>query len=332
MDREQEEMQFLGLLGIIKESIKIIFTWRKIFSQITLALILPLSFIFLAHIEISNLLFGKIHHDEGELDRTKADTSRHNKLSDRLTSDRIELWFFRAVYFILYLIFSLLSTAAVVYTIACVYTSKPITFGRVMSVVPKVWKRLMITFLWSFLAVFVYNLVTFPVFYLLFSLFDSAAITIALFFILLILYLSGFVYISVIWHLAGVISVLEDIYGIQAMFKSKDLIKGKLGVSIAIILWLMIGSTAIQTMFNVFVAFGSGSGFVRLGFAVLCFLLLFKLFLFSLVVQTVIYFVCKSYHHENIDKSALADHLEVYLLAEYIPLKSQDLQLERIDV
>ncbi|GAU34592.1 hypothetical protein TSUD_15070 [Trifolium subterraneum] len=35
----------------------------------------------------------------------------------------------------------------------------------------------------------------------------------------------------------------------------------------------------------------------------------------------------QSYHHENIDKSALADHLEVYL-GEYVPLTAKDVQLE----
>ncbi|KAJ6774139.1 PROTEIN putative-RELATED [Salix purpurea] len=58
------------------------------------------------------------------------------------------------------LIFSLLSTAAVVYTIACIYTAREVTFKKVMSVVPKVWKRLMITFLSIFIAVFLYNVVS----------------------------------------------------------------------------------------------------------------------------------------------------------------------------
>ena len=56
-------------------------------------------------------------------------------------------------------------------------------------------------------------------------------------------------------------------------------------------------------------------------------LLLLKVFLFGLVVQTVLYFVCKSYHHENIDKSALSEHLEGYL-GDYVPLKSKDVQME----
>ena len=48
----------------------------------------------------------------------------------------------------------------------------------------------------------------------------------------------------------------------------------------------------------------------RVGFGVLCLLLHIILFLFGPVVQTLLYFVCKSYHHENIDKSALSDHLK----------------------
>ncbi|KAI6691869.1 hypothetical protein NL676_019579 [Syzygium grande] len=233
MDREQEERQFLGFFGIVKESIKIISTWRKIFSQITLAFILPLSLIFLAHIEVSAFLFAKI-------------TPEYNEHSDFMTSNAIELLLFTVVYIVLVVIFSLLSKSAVVSTITCVYTSGSITFRGVMRVFPK------------------------------------------------------------------------------AMFKSKNLINGKLGISIAINLLLAIGSMAIQTVCYIFVACGHGSGLLRLGVAVLCFLLLLKLLLFSHVAQTVIYFVCKSYHHENIDKSPLADHLEVHLLAEYLPHTAND--------
>ena len=58
MDREQEEMQSLGLFGFLyEEASKITLSWRKILTQITLKLIIPLSFIFLIHIEVSNLFF-----------------------------------------------------------------------------------------------------------------------------------------------------------------------------------------------------------------------------------------------------------------------------------
>ncbi|XP_030520102.2 uncharacterized protein LOC115733600 [Rhodamnia argentea] len=318
MDREQEERRSLGFFVVVKESIKIIFTWRKIFSQITLSFILPLALIFLAHMEISAILLAKIHHNKRPLSHSKANTPRYNKLPDFATLNTIDLLLFTVVDFVPVGAFSLLSTSAVVCTTTCVYTSKSITFGGVMRVLPKVWKRLLITYLWSFLGFFVYIVVSTASSYF-FAIIPSPIIVPAQAFVFLMLYPSGLVYINVISGLADVISVVEDIYGIQAMFKSKNLIKGKLGVSLAINLLLLIVSMAIQIVFYVFVALGHGSGFLRLGVAILCFLFLLNLLLFAPVVQTVIYFVCKSYHHENIDKSPLVDHLEVHLLADYLP-------------
>ncbi|CAL5348515.1 unnamed protein product [Camellia sinensis] len=382
MDREQEEMQFLGLFGIYVESYKIIIAWRKIFSQISLALILPLSFIFLAHMEVSALLFSKIHHHEYQLRGTPDGTQKHDKLSDLVSSEMAILWLFRLAYFTCFLILSLLSTAAVVYTIASIYTARPVTFrkdalaavnlsvthsmndtllrpvdddevklatfqlgplkapgpdgfpaSQVMSVVPKVWKRLMVTFLCTFVTYFLYNAVAVLLIILwAFTVGDTDAAA-AVLIIIFILYAIGFIYLTIIWQLASVVSVLEDSYGFKAMIKSKNLIKGKMWIAIVIFFKLNFAMVAIQILFEILVVHGGESVSVagRVGFGILCLLLLLKLFLFGLVIQTVIYFVCKSYHHENIDKSTLSDHLEVYL-GEYVPLKAKDVQLEQVHV
>ncbi|XWS40456.1 hypothetical protein CRYUN_Cryun18bG0141900 [Craigia yunnanensis] len=49
----------------------------------------------------------------------------------------------------------------------------------------------------------------------------------------------------------------------------------------------------------------------------------------GLVGAGCIYYVCKSSHHQGIDKSALHDHLGGYL-GEYVPLKSST-QKENLD-
>ncbi|KAK2399447.1 polyadenylate-binding protein 1-B-binding protein [Trifolium repens] len=216
MDNEQEDMQFLGFFGCYKESFKIIFSWRKIFTQITLTLLLPLSFIFLFHIEVSNLIFKKIQHTEEQIDHTQQGTPKYEKLTDIISSQFITLLLFKLLYFTFLLIFSLLSTSAIVYTTASIFTSKDVSYKKVMKIVPKV---VVVDGTWCF-------------------------------------------------------------------------------------------------------------GYVdRTAYGILSLLLLSLLFLFGLVLQTVLYLVCKSYHHENIDKSALADHLEVYL-GEYVPLTAKDVQLE----
>ncbi|KAE7998344.1 hypothetical protein FH972_002899 [Carpinus fangiana] len=333
MDREQEDMQFLGFFGILKESMKIIFTWKRIFSQITLALILPLSFIFLAHFQISQLLFIKILNNESELEYTRKGSPTYSKLSDTISSERAAFWLFKAFYFTFLLILSLLSTSAVVYTIASIYTAKDITFKKVMSVVPRVWKRLMVTFLWSFAVVLLYNFVSATLFYFWARYYGFYKIGIAIFIALVILYVIGFVYISVVWHLASVISVLEDMYGIKAMIKSRKLIKGKMFSAVALFLMITTFFVGVEFLFENLVVLNMGrrNMGISIPIGILCLFLVCTVFLFGLVVQTVIYFVCKSYHHENIDKSSLADHLEVYR-GEYVPLKGKDIQLGDVHV
>ncbi|PWA63129.1 hypothetical protein CTI12_AA357600 [Artemisia annua] len=331
MDQEQEQCQFIGFFGIFKETYKIISTYRQIFTQITLSIILPLSIVFLAHLEISEYLFRKIITNENALDQTPENTKKYHTLSDLISSEWTYFWVFKILYFVFFLILSLISTSAIVYSVACIYTSKHMSFKKVISIVPKVWKRLMITFVWNFIIVFAFNLLALLIFFFWATLVGFTGVGIVILCILGIIYLAAFIYISVVWHLASVISVLEEDYGIRAMLKSKELIKGKTGVSTAIYSFLNLCFIVIQIGFERHVVLGRGSLVIKTIEAIIFFLLLSVLILVSLTAQTVVYFICKSFHHENIDKSLLADHLEVYL-GDYLLVKSKDVQLENFDI
>ncbi|KAG2665740.1 hypothetical protein I3760_15G023100 [Carya illinoinensis] len=300
MDMEQEDMQYLGFFGVCREAFKIISSWRKIFSQISLSLVLPLSFIFLAQMEVSELLISK-----------------------EIT---LSLCLFKAAYLIFSLIFSLLSTSAVVYTIACIYTGHEVTFKKVMSVVPKVWKRLMLTFVCTFLAYFAYIIVAALILFVIstFLILINTKLF-SLLYVLLVFFVVGFVYLSIVWQLANVVTVLEDICGFHALRKSTALLKGKMWVATFIFLLLGLCHLAIQISFQMLVVRSGSLGAVsRFVYGIVCLVLLFMLLLFGLVLQTVIYFVCKSYHHANIDKSALSDHLAGYHIGGHVPLKAKD--------
>ncbi|KAL7102023.1 hypothetical protein ACP275_08G093500 [Erythranthe tilingii] len=326
MNREEEEIQFLGFFGTIQESYDIVSSRKIIFSKITLTLIVPLSFIYLSHIKISELLSSKIVLDETR-ERTR---SHENIVSNILSSEYTAFLLFKIGYFIFFIILSLPSTSGVVYTVACIYTAKRITLKKVMSVVPKVWKRLVVTFVWSFIIFSAYNVVSILVLLILGPVSFSGPLFLTLY---AVSYLIGFFYITVIWHLASVVSVLEESYGLNAMARSHALIKGKMGVCFALFFVIGLFFIEIQLIFKVFVVVGTNEeGIVtRIGIGILCLVLLSITMLFGLITQTVIYFVCKSYHHENIDKSPLADHLGGYL-GEYVPLKSKDVQLEHFQV
>ncbi|KAF3440121.1 hypothetical protein FNV43_RR18399 [Rhamnella rubrinervis] len=350
----KEEMKYLGVFGIYKESYKIITTWSKIFLQIALAFILPTYFIIFANIQISNTVFANaiLNQNATTTTTTFNQTTQlgtangtaplpYNPYDKLFSSEYASFWLFQAACFITGIIFSLFSTSAGIYTVARIHTGQEVTFKQVISVVPKVWKRLMVTFLCTFVvfaayttgAMLVAMLIILIIVFIMFSNYASSnAGLITGLIIITVLYVVGFVYMALVWQLANVVSVLEDVRGFKAMKKSKELLKGNMWVAIIAPFMLGIVSLVVRFAFWKLVLNGWYLGTVdRVGYGIVCSMLLIVLSLFGSVMETVLYFVCKSYHNENVDKLALSDRLDqVYVLGDYVPLKpADDVQLEK---
>lgn len=330
MDRSEEELMSFGFFATIKETFKIIFSWKKIFTQIAFSLILPLSIVFLTQIQVSSYFFRKLNREEWHRDYSWRDSNYTmiEHFDKMIASDQISLYLIKIVFFVLTLIFSLLSTAAVVYTIGSIYTSEPVAYKKIMSVVPRVWKRLMITFLWGSLILFLFNSVSGMLFYAWSAFLGFSPFGIFIFIVLLLLYLSASIYISVVWHVACVVSVLEEDRGYKALVKGKNLVKGKLGISLFIFFLIFVFYVGTLIVYQVFVAYYWFFYNWLIGLACLIFLIF--VVLFELVAQTMIYFVCKSYHHESINRPALADHLEEYYGYEMNSKSEKGIQMDQV--
>ncbi|PIN25678.1 hypothetical protein CDL12_01585 [Handroanthus impetiginosus] len=318
MDLEAEELQFLSIPDILKESISIPKQSPKTFYLITLTLIFPLSFAILAHSLFTHPILSQLQSD------TTAAAS----------SDWSKLLIFQFFYLIFLFAFSLLSTAAVVFTVASLYTSKPVSFSSTISAIPSVFKRLFITFLWVSLLMVVYNIVFLGFLVLLVIAVDTQNVVLFIFSLVVVflMFMGVHVYISALWHLASVVSVLEPIYGFAAMKKSYELLKGKTRTGFIIVFGYLAICGIINGVFSSIVVHGGDNYGVMTRIMVGGFLVgvLVIVNLIVLLVQSVFYYVCKSYHHQGIDKSALFDHLGGYL-GEYVPLKSS-IQMENLDV
>ncbi|KAI3725654.1 hypothetical protein L1987_65445 [Smallanthus sonchifolius] len=294
MDKPQEEMQELGFFGIYKESFKTIFSWKKIFTQITLAFILPTSFVFVAYFVVASIIDWKIDRDE---DRIYNSNVENEHLYRKLSSEWIGYWVFNIIYLSFLLLFSLLSTTAVVFSIANMYSGSEVTFRIILNVVPKVWKRLALTFLWTYFGFFIYNVVTGVVFFIWATTTTDTTFAIVVFYILVALYCLGFIYITALWQLASVVTVLESSYGLKAMMKGNALIKGKRWLSWFVFFMLYCIFVGILIMFFVC------GGFFGIIVGLVCVFLPMNLFLLGYVVH----------HREPINKMGLSTHLGGYL-------------------
>ncbi|KAG8365703.1 hypothetical protein BUALT_Bualt18G0134200 [Buddleja alternifolia] len=321
MDLAAEELQFLSIPDILKESISIPKQSPKTFYLLTLTLIFPLSFAILAHSLFTHPILSHL----------QSDPSSSSSSSDYWS----KLLIFQFFYLIFLFAFSLLSTAAVVFTVASLYTSKPVSFSPTIAAIPSVFKRLFITFLWVSLTMVVYNILLLAFLLLLIVAVDTQNIFLFMFalIVLFLLFLGVHVYISALWHLSSVISVLEPIYGLAAMKKSYELLKGKIGVGFVLVFGYLAICGLINVIFGSIVVHGGDDDdygvLTRIMVGGFLVGLLVIVNLVGLLVQSVFYYVCKSYHHQGIDKNALHDHLGGYL-GEYVPLKS-NIQMEDLD-
>ncbi|KAG6395889.1 hypothetical protein SASPL_142022 [Salvia splendens] len=312
-----EELQSLSVSDILKESISIPKQSPKTFYLITLTLIFPLSFAILAHSLFTHPIISQLQSDSPAA----------------AASDWSRLLIFQFFYLIFLFTFSLLSTAAVVFTVASLYTNKPVSYSSTVAAVPSVFKRLFLTFLWIALLMVGYYIVFLGFLVLLVYSVDTQNVGLFVFSILVVftLFLGVHVYISALWHLASVVSVLEPVYGFTAMKKSYELLRGRTYIGFSIVFGYLTICGVINGIFASIVVHGGDDYGVFTRIMVGGFLVgvLVIVNLIGLLAQSVFYYVCKSYHHQTIDKSVLYDHLGGYL-GEYVPLKSS-IQMENLD-
>ncbi|KAL9259049.1 hypothetical protein AKJ16_DCAP06695 [Drosera capensis] len=304
MDIPAEDLQLFTLPALMAASISIPRLSPRTFSLITLILIFPLSFAILAHSLFTHPILSRLQQQN---DKNASDSGHEWAL----------LLSIQFLYLLFLFSFSLLSTAAVVFTVASIYSSKPVSFSNTISAIPSVFRRLFVTFLWVSLLMFAYNVVFLGILVLIIVAVDTDSPLLLMVSMVLAfgLFLFVHVYITALWHLASVVSVLENVYGLAAMRKSYELLKGKVFMAGGFVFGDLVVCGGINGVFGAVVVHGDGdySVFTRVVVGGLLVGVLVIVNLVGLLVQSVFYYVCKSFHHQEIDKSALHDHLGGYL-------------------
>ncbi|GLJ44550.1 hypothetical protein SUGI_0935600 [Cryptomeria japonica] len=311
MDKETDELEVLDMVGVIVMAFKILRSAARLLWTITLTLMLPLSLLILARNFILDLLFIK------DLPERMQRYSVCRNLG--------ELFLLEAAYLSLILAFLLPSMAAVVYTVACVYTDKELRYGKVIRVLPRVSMRLFLTLFWYCLFVladYVAGLVVLLGWIFIVGL-DSGAFLFGV--VVATVCIGVHVYATLVWQVASVACVVEERYGLGAMKKGDELLRGQEGTGLALNVVFLLGINLIGWCFDKGVVEGDLHGLgmeERTDNAVILFLLHSALILITCLSHIVFYFVCKSFHYESVSKLVLLDHLEV-CFEGHVPLKSQ---------
>ncbi|XP_024381444.1 uncharacterized protein [Physcomitrium patens] len=304
MAGDPEDIGFAGVVGICSEAVKILRSYTRHFLSMAGTLVLPLGVVLLSQSFVSDPLLRKL-----------TQMGRNNQ---RLDAEFVGLYLIAVLYLVFVLALSLFATAAIVYSVACIYTGKGLSYMKVIRVVPNVWSRLIHTFLWAHILLSFYYAAFVALLLALFLIQESTQVSMTMIMIPSIIVFNVFlVHFNLVWHLASVVSVLEDTKGVCAMKRSNALIAGK---RLAGFYLFVIYASCILFMLGLFsggLAKQNTSGRVFLTITLL--VVWTTVTLLAIVIQSIFYFVCKSYHQERIDRSALAQKLDGYL-GDYTPL------------
>ncbi|XP_040376244.1 uncharacterized protein LOC102710070 [Oryza brachyantha] len=330
MELATHDLAALGAAELARVSAAIPRAAPRTFALLTACLVFPLSFAVLAHSLFTHPILLRLQDGDGDYSSDSAQW--------------LKLFAYQFLYLIFLFTFSLLSTAAAVFTVASLYAAKPASIASSLAALPPILPRLLRTFLWVFLLMLAYHLVFALTVLLLLIVFTpslSPSSPPSLPFVLILVvvvfvFLAIHVYISALWHLASVISVLEPLCGLAAMKKSKQLLQGRTRTAAALVVSYFAACGVTAVLFRAAVVKRHGEegslglslpGRVLIGAVLVSVLVCVNLL--GLLVQSVFYYACKAFHNQQIDRSALYEHLGGYL-GEYVPLKS-NIQMENLD-
>ncbi|KAG9443231.1 hypothetical protein H6P81_014571 [Aristolochia fimbriata] len=198
-----------------------------------------------------------------------------------------------------FITFSLTSKAAIVYSVACTYASKRVVASDFCSSAAKIWKRVVSTYIWvcvviaSCIALFIvllivicnlFSIVGYPSEFIVYP-----ALVVA------IVFSVAFAHTIIICNLTVVITILEEVSGSQALFRSVFLIKDQTHVGLIIFLGSTIGMALVEGLFEHRVktlSYGDGSS--RIWEGPLLVIMYSFVVLIDSMMSAVFYFTCRS--------------------------------------
>ncbi|KAL8222981.1 hypothetical protein R6Q57_020380 [Mikania cordata] len=204
--------------------------------------------------------------------------------------DDIGIFFgIEAAFMVLFYFIALFAQTAIIVIASCYYTDYDLSFKELILKVSKTWTRPLVTSIWVQLITAGYTcLFILPYMVASLLLFDHPTILKTVLIILAIVFFTLYIYLSVVWILGMVVSVIEDCYGFSALGKARDLVNGKR------VHGFLLNLLAILVML-VIVAVGSKfSPAMPIVVGVIQTLLIVVIGMFQLMAYTGFYYQCKN--------------------------------------
>ncbi|KDP34246.1 hypothetical protein JCGZ_07817 [Jatropha curcas] len=295
-----ESLTFLGLIGILREALKIFTKNGKLMSSVALLNLFIQSFLFLANLYSIWTVISDIVFEKYLLHLTSPGTPEFTNIFNHIRKDIKIILEIEIIYVILNSISFLLSATVTILAAAIIHREKEhLSLKELLLRTLKSWTRPLVTWLYVSLFALVYIFIFLAILFLGIKVSDHNPILLAVFgFVLASLASIFYIYLSVTWTLAIVVSVAEQIRGLEALGKAAQLVKGmkRQGFLLNLVfstfsLIITQGTKLISSSKSLVLA-------IILALVIINFAVLVRMY--WLVAFTVFYFRCKKIHGETV--------------------------------
>lgn len=313
-----EFSELFSFLGILIESFKIISKNQKTIAIIAAISILIRSSIFVIHIfstkqVIENLIGKQIMNLSASLG-----TPAFPNLLDEMKNSAIFILAIEYIFMLISSVVNLLSVGSTILVTAKDYCGKRLSF---QDLVPKLanpfMKQVMTLFhvtIFSIGYIFCFIVLFFPPIVLYF---DNPEKIKAFSYAIFGMFLISVMYLSIVWTLAMVITVVENnCFGMEALGTAARLIKGKKIQGFALNFVFVLAVLIIQILTR---NCGKASVFIQLVVGIFVISFNFMVLVLIYVSYTVLYFQCKKCHGEEIELGGEMEYSKVALVTEDFP-------------
>nr|XP_043629615.1 uncharacterized protein LOC122600902 [Erigeron canadensis] len=219
---------FYGFLELLKGPFKILSQNGRLMAIIAIIYLMLYSLSFILFTYTTNPFITDFVLKLFSLPSARPGTPEYTNI---LISIRDDIGIFLGIegaYAIFYFFVVVFAQTSVIIIASCYYNgNNNLSFNELMLKVSKTWSRPFVTLFYIHLLAGGYSTLFFlPFLVPTLVLFDHRVILVTVLTLLAILFITFYIYLSVVWSLAVVVSVNEDTYGLLALGKARELVKG----------------------------------------------------------------------------------------------------------
>ncbi|KAL5699372.1 hypothetical protein ACHQM5_030287 [Ranunculus cassubicifolius] len=286
-----------GVIQILKETCKLLQRNKTIFLFITLATTTVYTLLIFANIFSLISLLQNLSFAAVSLLQMDPKAPEYLKQVFKIEEKTFLIILIEFLYFLLTVMFSLLSMVSTIYVSSMSYLGKDITLKELCLYIKQIWVRPMVTWFYSLLMSLGLLLLILPE-YIFLVIERGSLIMLAVGIILLLSVTILSFYLLLVWKVGMVTSVLEESCGLEALGKAERLISGKKLVGFILMFLLEVPFNVVYLS----IISTNSSRTIPIQFLVIFLAMIFQIWIniWSMMTYTVYYFECKEIHGEQV--------------------------------